>query len=102
MLEQLIAAIGSGRVWFSRHSLQEAAADALSTDEVLVSVLRDAEVIEDYPEAFPLPACLVLGWSLEGEPIHTVWGYDRANQTARLVTVYRPDPERWIDWRTRR
>lgn len=34
--------------------------------------------------------------------IHSVWAYNEENQWAVLTTVYRPDPKRWIDWRTRR
>jgi hypothetical protein len=34
--------------------------------------------------------------------VHSVWAYNQENQWAVLITVYRPDPRRWIDWRTRR
>jgi hypothetical protein len=31
-----------------------------------------------------------------------VWSYNRMNSWAALVTVYRPDSKRWINWRRRR
>lgn len=101
-INNIVEAIKAGKVIPSRHSLSEAAEDILVLDEIYLSVVEGGEVIEDYPSAYPLPACLVLGWNTTGEPIHTVWGYDRKKETARLITVYRPDPNRWINWRIRR
>lgn len=36
------------------------------------------------------------------QPIHSVWGYNEKNQWVVLITVYRPDPQRWMDWKIRR
>lgn len=101
-LDVLVQAILDRRVRLTRHSVREATADRLSRQEVFDSVQTGGQIIEDYPEAFPLPACLVLGYSISGEPIHSVWGYDEAKQTAVLVTVYLPDSDLWLDWRIRR
>lgn len=32
----------------------------------------NGEIIEQYPEDFPYPSCLVLGYTLGGKPIHIV------------------------------
>jgi hypothetical protein len=50
----------------------------------------------------PYPRCLIHGENFAHAPIHTVWDYDRETNTAILVTVYRPDPKRWINWKIRR
>jgi hypothetical protein len=50
----------------------------------------------------PYPSCLMYGESFTGEPIHSVWAYNPETQWAVLITVYRPDPERWVNWRTRK
>lgn len=100
--DALIAAIVGDRVVTTRHSLSEAAADDLSLGEILLSVVESGEVIEEYLDAYPTPACLVLGFNTVGDPIHSVWSYDQVRQTAKLVTVYRPAPNRWISWRLRR
>ncbi|MDW8214169.1 MAG: DUF4258 domain-containing protein [Roseiflexaceae bacterium] len=73
----------------------------LSFDEIFFSVLH-GEIIEDYPTDKPYPSCLIYGESFAGEPIHSVWAYNPVTQWAVLVTVYRPDPDRWINWRIRR
>lgn len=98
----LVEAILAGRVMTSRHSLSEAANDDLKLGEIYDSVVEGGEVIEDYPNAYPTSACLVLGFNIVGEPIHSVWSYDRIGQVAKLITVYRPDPNCWINWRIRR
>ncbi|MBW4695744.1 MAG: DUF4258 domain-containing protein [Lyngbya sp. HA4199-MV5] len=101
-IEEIIAAIDAGRIVSSRHSLREAAADNLVLGEVYLSVVEGGEMIEEYLNAYPAPACLILGFNTIGEPIHSVWGYDRIAQVARLITVYRPDPNRWLNWRIRK
>ncbi|MBI4483742.1 MAG: type II toxin-antitoxin system HicA family toxin [Acidobacteria bacterium] len=55
-----------------------------------------------HPDDRPCPSCLIYGNSFNGEPIHSVWAHNQGSQWAVLITVYRPDPNRWIDWRRRR
>ncbi|MEI6449557.1 MAG: DUF4258 domain-containing protein [Actinomycetes bacterium] len=69
-------------------------------EEVYFSVIH-GEVIEDYRSDRPYPSCLILGMTFSGEPIHSVWAYNRENLWAVLITVCRPDPERWIDCKVR-
>ena len=100
-IEDIIGAIRSNRVRITDHADEEAQADLLSFDEVFFSVFR-GEIVEDYPDDWPYPSCLIYGSTFRGEPVHSVWAYNEANEWAVLVTVYRPDPDRWIDWRMRR
>ena len=60
------------------------------------------EIIETYIDDRPYPSCLVYGMTSGGEPLHSVWGYDDVERVGALITVYRPDPERWVSWRVRR
>ena len=69
-------------------------------EEIYFSVMH-GEVIEDYHIDKPYPSCLILGRNFSGDPIHSVWAYNQDNRWAVLVTVSRPDPERWIDWKVR-
>jgi len=57
---------------------------------------------EDYPSQKPYPGCLIFGRTFAGDAVHSVWAYNKVSGWAVLVTVYRPDPERWINWRERR
>ena len=100
-IQNIIEAICHNRIRITDHADEEAQADQLSFDQIFFSVLQ-GEIIEDYPTDKPYPSCLIYGDSFTGEPIHSVWAYNPKTKWGVLVTVYRPDPERWIDWRTRR
>lgn len=100
-IQDIIDAIRDSRIRITDHADEEAQADLLSFDEIFFSVLQ-GEIIEDQPSDKPYPSCLIYGESFTGEPIHSVWAYNPETKWAVLITVYRPDPERWIDWRTRR
>lgn len=75
--------------------------DRLRLEDVSTS-LFNGELIESYPRDFPFPSCLVYGRNRQGEPIHSVWAFDEIGGVAILVTVYRPNPNRWIDFKIRR
>ena len=94
-------AVTENRVRITDHAHQEMESDGLSVAEVYRSTVL-GEIIEDYPNDYPHPSCLVFGYSDDGAPIHSVWGYNQEASLAVLITVYRPDPELWVLWRFRR
>lgn len=100
-LEDIKRAVESNRFRVTKHALEEARNDQLPLASVFASVLQ-GEVIERYPDDVPFPSCLILGTTVSQGRIHSVWAYNREFGWAILVTVYRPDPERWFDGRTRR
>lgn len=100
-IADIINAIRQNRIRITDHADEETQADHLSFDEIFFSVLQ-GEIIEEYPGDRPYPSCLIYGNSFNGEPIHSVWAYNQDSQWAVLITIYRPDPNRWIDWRRRR
>ena len=100
-IQSIIQAIEARTFRITDHADEEVQADQLSFVEVFHSV-RQGEIIEDYPTDRPYPSCLIYGCNAEGEPIHSVWAYNEQNRWAVLITVYRPDPNRWINWRERR
>jgi len=100
-LQEIVTSIRERRFRITDHADEEIQADHLSFDEVFLSVLQ-GEIIEAYPTDKPYPSCLIFGRNFNGEPIHSVWAYNHETGWAVLVTVYRPDPARWIDWRERK
>jgi hypothetical protein len=97
----IIEAIRGGRLRISEHADDEAQEDELTFEEIYTSVFQ-GQIIESYPDDTPYPSCLVYGPTFQGDPIHTVWGYNPENKWVVLVTVYRPDPEKWVGWVERR
>lgn len=100
-IEDIIDSVHRGRIRITDHADEEAQADRLSFDEIFVSVLH-GEVIEEYPSDDPYPSALIYGNTFTEEPVHSVWAYNQETRWAVLITVYRPDPERWVDWRIRK
>lgn len=100
-IDDIVGAIRGNRIRITDHADEEAEADRLSFDEILLSVMQ-REVIEQYLDDKPYPSCLVFGTTFSGDPVHSVWAYNADNQWAVLITVYRPDPGRWVNWRIRR
>ncbi len=100
-IDDIIEAIRTNRIRITDHADEEAHADNLTFEEIFFSVIQ-GEIIEDYPNDRPYPSCLIFGQNFSGEPIHSVWAYNEENKWTVLITVYRPDPNRWINWRERR
>jgi hypothetical protein len=100
-IANIINAIHANRVNITQHAHKEAKEDELVLEQIFAAT-QNGEVIEDYPTDKPYPSCLIFGYNEEGEPVHTVWAYAADSQIAVLITVYRPDPNRWIGWKVRK
>ena len=62
--------------------------------------IESGEIIEDYPDDFPFPSCLILGSN--GREFFHVCASIHENRIY-LITAYIPDPQKWkADWKTRR
>jgi hypothetical protein len=76
------------------------------TDRISMVEIEDAlggercELIEDYPEDPRGHSFLLLGFTINGQPIHAVCAFHE--EVLVIITVYRPDPDLWINWRVRR
>lgn len=101
MIAKIRYAIKEGKVNVTDHADEEMATDNLTLGDIYFSVMN-GKVIESYPEDLPFPSCLIYGKNSWQEPVHSVWGYDENTGIAVLITVYRPDPSRWIDFERRR
>lgn len=100
-IQQIAESINAKAFRVSDHADEEAYNDSLTFDEIYAAV-RGGEIIEQYPDDKPYPSCLIYGKNKNSEPIHSVWAYNIETKASVLITVYRPDPERWIDGKQRR
>lgn len=97
----IIEAIQAGRVRITDHAYEEANADRLKFDEIYFSALHGV-VIEEYQDDSPYPSALIFGQTFGGDSVHSVWAYNEKKRWAVLITVYRPDPNLWIDCKVRK
>jgi len=57
--------------------------------------VQSGEIIEQYPDDFPYPSCLILGASTASEKIHVVMSDE--GTASRIITAYFPDKDKWSD-----
>jgi len=88
------------RIKFRIHALKRMFQRQISNAAVL-HVLDTGTTVEQYPDDFPYPSRLVLGW-WESRPIHVVVADDIEEGIRIVVTVYQPDLEEWKPGFTRR
>ena len=72
----------------------------IDMDEVETAVMN-GEIIEQYPNDYPYPSCLVLGHNAKGQHIHVVCGLSSIE--IWFITAYYPDINEWDeDFRLRK
>ncbi|HEX5316246.1 MAG TPA: DUF4258 domain-containing protein [Candidatus Kapabacteria bacterium] len=62
---------------------------------------RNLELIEDYADDKYYPSCLLLGYTTEKRPLH-LHTSRISGENVRLITVYEPNGEEWVDYFRRR
>jgi len=85
-------------LFFTEHAVRQMVKRAIMDTEVQ-EALSAGEIIEEYPADKYGPSCLILGNTIQKRPLHMVCSLP---PRVRVVTVYEPDPEKWIDNRHRR
>jgi hypothetical protein len=97
---RIAALVGGGRFEFSKHAVDQTILREITTEEIR-QVLADSEVLENYPSDKYGPSCLVLGFTQAGRPLHIHCTHP-TREPMKIITVYEPDPLRWVDFRQRR
>jgi len=92
--------VGRGLYELSQHAADQAIKRQITIDEVEQAIAA-GEIIENYPDDKYGPSCLVLGFTRSERPLHVQCSYP-SRALVKLITMYQPDPELWIDLRVRR
>jgi len=85
---------------FAKHALDQTILRRITIQEVH-EAMADGEVIENYPDDKYGPSCLVFGRTKSGRPIHLQCSHPSRDKL-KIITLYQPDPEQWIDYKARR
>ncbi len=97
-LDDIRDIIKNEKYMFSDHAVKRMIRRSISRGEV-ESVIGTGEIIEEYPNDKYSPSCLVHGKTGEGRSLHVQVSMP---PTVVVITVYEPDPQEWINGRTRR
>ena len=92
--------IAANQFEFSKHALDQSILRGITVQE-LREAIAEGKVIEDYPNDKYGPSCLVFGMTKSRRAIH-VQCSTPARQVVKIITLYQPDPEQWIEYKVRR
>lgn len=100
-LNKLRALTSQRKIIWKRHALERMLERELSR-AIVLQVIANGELIEDYSEDRLLPSGLLLGWDGK-RPIHVVVTLDLEEELVGIITAYEPTTEHFVpDFRTRR
>ena len=93
--------IQSKMKWY-KHALERMQERDINRQDVKNCIVQ-GEIIEDYPDDFPHPSCLIFGRTMDQKVIHVVVSLDEDQDTIGIITVYYPSVEKFEkDLKTRK
>jgi len=100
MIDEIRDKFDRDKFEFSKHATDQSILREIEVQEIREAV-SVGEIIEDYPNDKYGPRCLILGFTRANRPIHLQCSYP-SRPIIKVVTVYEPDPFKWIDFKIRR
>ena len=89
------------RILYLPHALRQMLRPArMISSEEIRQVIHSGSMVEDYPDDPRGHSCLMLGFGVEGRPIHVVCA-PREDYVA-IITAYIPEVGEWSDDYTKR
>ena len=89
----------SDAVFVTEHAMERFKQRGIGMRDVKAAVMS-GQIIEQYPDDFPFPSCLVCGLTRNNRVLHVVMSDE--GSSSRIITAYYPDPAQWSsDFKTR-
>jgi hypothetical protein len=99
-IDEIHNKLNRGLIEVTSHMLLRFQQRNISYREINEAIIS-GEIIEDYPDDYPYPSCLICGFTNDKRILHVVVGL--SNTKLWLVTAYQPEPARWSeDFKVRR
>lgn len=99
-IEKLREYVADGKIFTTEHAAERFRQRGISIRDV-VDAIKFGEIIEQYPNDYPYPSCLIWGKTLSGKNIHAVLSDE--GTSSRIITAYFPDLDKWsTDFKSRR
>ena len=87
-------------VFITEHASERFRQRGIKARDIRYAVMS-GEIIEQYPDDFPFPSCLIYGKDANGKVLHICMSDE--GSSSRIITAYYPDPEKWSnDFRVRK
>lgn len=99
-IEKIKEKVINNKFRFSQHAENEKQQDKIYFSEI-DDAFKNVEIIEEYPDDPRGNSCLLLGFTSKGNPLHFVCG-DLDKEKILFITMYKPQPDEWINYRVRR
>ena len=98
VLRSIRTAIQRSEHRYTLHAQMQMAVRHVTDAEAREVLLGEAaEIIENYPDDKYSPSCLICGPTASGRILHV-----QSNYQAVIITVYEPDPDKWVGFKYRR
>jgi hypothetical protein len=99
-VEKIRLLLKESKIKWSAHCLERMQERDIRIVDVENCILS-GEIIEDYPDDFPNPSCLIFGYTENKKVLHTVVGMDTS--VLYIITAYYPNTTKFMeDLKTRR
>ncbi len=99
-LPEIQQQLQAGSFEFTRHAFKRAIERNISEEEIR-AIAENLEIIEDYPDDKYSPSSLLLGFTKSDRVLHVQVSRIESD-TTKIITLYEPDENEWIDYKTRR
>ncbi|MFO7870254.1 MAG: DUF4258 domain-containing protein [Kiritimatiellia bacterium] len=99
-LDEIRNKIAGQEYEFSKHTVDQSIIRNISVKELEQALSNQSDLIEDDPDDKYGPSCLILGCTNNGCPLHIQCSHPE-RPLIKIVTLYGPDPELWIDYKIR-
>lgn len=91
-IETLKRLCSATKIKWTKHGIERMQERSIAIADVK-NCIMNGEIIEEYPNDFPIPSALVFGHNMNGRVLHTVCGTD--GLFLYIVTAYFPDTEKF-------
>jgi len=93
-IETIQTLCNQSKIKWSVHCLERMQERDISRADVK-NCISNGEIIEDYPDDFPHPSCLIFGYAVNNKVIHVVVGND--GEYIYIITAYFPNTVKFED-----
>ena len=82
------------RMFVTEHAAERFRQRGIRTKDIRIAI-ENGEIIEQYPDDYPFPSCLIYGKDDNNKVLHVCVSDE--GSASRIITAYYPDLDKWSD-----